>query len=181
MDLKEDWIALFDKDLLSKTFLWPGNSNQILYWIKRYENGKYHYPRTTNNKYKLRSFEFFDSQLKPTALEYGGLNKWECVRLEEKALDASGSYCFCSIKDPLENSLSVRMHGRWNTSHGGFVTSISQDLYISCLMLFLKELSVYKNWEDLKVNNLEMFTDITKLNGVPQSIFERVEKGTYKF
>jgi hypothetical protein len=58
---KVDQIAIFENDYRSKVFTEPGKSASVLFGVKRFEDGRHHYPKTTNSVHALRSFELYNS------------------------------------------------------------------------------------------------------------------------
>ena len=171
-DISEDWIALFESDFSSRVFLKPGISTDVIYWVKRFHNGKRHNPSTTTSSYALRSFEFYDAQLLSTTISYDTESKWECLNVVENGLDAHGSYCSCLIRDGDGKVNNVYVHGQWQRQYGGFQTSIKQHLYFSAIMFFLRAISKFKNWDDLNKNEPTLLHG----EGIPSHIFEKVEK-----
>lgn len=167
--MNEDWIALFDNDFTVRVFQKPAACKDIKYWIKRFHNGKFHRPSSTFNSYALRGFEIFDSNLANATISDNLNGNWKCVSFTEAGLDAHGSYCYCVIKDRYEKTENINIHGQWQF-YGGFQTTIQQHLYFSAILFFLKLLSQYDGWTDVKENNKKL------INGIPFEIFEKVEK-----
>ena len=165
----EDWIAIFKNDLSSKVFLKPGISDDILYWVKRFSNGKQYTPSSTYNTYALRDFEIFDSQLQPAEMFYKETYRWDCTGINEGGRDAYGSYCSCYIKDSIGTVLNINISGQVPTT-GGYQIALEQHLYFPAIVFFLRFLSQYQSWTD--VENYD--NSITKGIGIPVKIFEKV-------
>lgn len=180
MERKEEWIALFKKDYISKVFLKPGSSDEVLYWIKRHEDGRFHIPVTTGNIYSLRSFEFYDANLNVTSFRSRGTNKWVCESFREKSLDAHGSFCECDIKDPDGYVVTLLFRGMNGINHGGFQTTIDGNLYMSVLMFFLKRLSSASSWKQLEIEDEELHNHLSISKSVPTEFFYKIEQREYK-
>lgn len=168
-----DWIAIFKNDLTSKVFTEPVKSGNVIYWIKRFEDGRYHRPTTTNNKYALRSFDIFDANFKLAHLQCDN-GDWKCLTFKEHSLDYWGSSCSCIIEDKHNVQLKVSVHGKYPRSNFNNNASISADLYPISLLFFLKLLSNYECWESLRIENKRLMQEITK--GVPRRIFRQVDR-----
>jgi hypothetical protein len=172
--MKTDWIAVFKSDYTSKVFFEAVPSNDVLFWIKRYENGLTHTATSTGNIMRLRNFEFYTKDLEPTILSYDGKNSWSCSEILEKIKDRLGSRCIIKLSDPLGDIKEIRMSGWY--SRQGWNPSIDEDLYFTALIVFLKDMSTYESWANLAKINPSLYTDIVEHNGVPQIIFEEIER-----
>ncbi|RZA02872.1 MAG: hypothetical protein EOP47_05200 [Sphingobacteriaceae bacterium] len=161
-----DWIGIFD-DNSSKIFDFPASSNQILYWVRRYEDGRKHIPVTTGNVYNLRSFDIFDNNLEQTSLTNLECN-WKCTTINEIYLDRpNGSTCLWNITDSEGRSISLKATGK--IKHG----RLNEDLDVTAIMVLLDWLSIYLNWQDLNTKEPALFKHMND-HCVPLSLFNFV-------
>jgi len=151
-------------------------SNDVLYWVKRYDNGHYHTAVSTGNRYELRSFEFYDGNISPCIITYGRINKWKCLKVKETGLDKTGSRCLITIADPKDQIQEIRMCGLNSKYYGGFRTAINENFYFTAIILFLNLLSKYTDWEHLEKRDFNLFDDIKNHTGVPLYIFDEAEE-----
>lgn len=171
---KIDWIAVFKNDLSCKVFQEPGRSEDVLYWVKRTENGKFHTASSTGNTYALRNFNIYSEIMEPTLFACEGEDSnWQCTSIVESSLDYWGSLCFASISDDKGKKIDVRVYGRY-ASHTN--ASIADYLYPRAIMYFLTYLSMYNDWSKFELENPTLFDDITNHNGIPSAVFELVNE-----
>jgi len=168
--MKQDWIAVFEDDFDARVFLEPGKSEDVMYWIKRFENGKIHTAVSTGNRYALRSFEFFDKNFNLVNIKFSKNTGWMCTKVEEPSLDAWGSNCFCHITDVTGRSFKVRISGMYNCGNH----QIRDVSYFTALMIFLEMLYEFEDWKDLEKKSKKLYIEITTGSGIPISVFEEV-------
>jgi len=174
--MKQEWLAVVERNLTSMVFSTSAFSDDVLYWIKRFGNGNYHTAVSTDNTYELRSFEFYDKNLTPCIITYGRINKWKCLKIKETSLDRTGSHCLITIADPKDQIQEIRMFGLNSEYHGGFRMAINENFYFTAIILFLNLLSKYIDWEHLEKRDFNLFNDIKNHSGVPLYIFDETEK-----
>ncbi|MEJ6980535.1 hypothetical protein WG906_08750 [Pedobacter sp. P351] len=177
--MKEAWIAVFRDDLTSKVFSVPSDSDDVLFWIKRFENGQMSGVTHQGNTKPLRSFEFYNSKLLPAVLSADILEyKWTCTGVEEIKHDNQGSSCNCTITDPNNVSVKINLSGYFVRDGGnfGWTPFLDENLYFSAVILLLRMLAHFSNWKELALKKPTIFEDITQVNGVPQSIYNYLHK-----
>ena len=176
-ELLTDWIAVFKRDNICKIFKTPAMSDDVAYWIKRFEDGRNHIPVSTGNVYQLRSFEIFDTNLMKTSLQAvsGG---WKCNQvIEEYLTKPSGSNCKWIIEDTNNISKSILATGNLVGYNLG---RLNEDLDFTAIMVLLKWFSKYKTWNELELKQPNLYNHFVD-HCVPISLFTFIEKKTIDF
>jgi len=174
--IKTDWIAVFKRDNICKVFKTPAMSDDVAYWIKRFEDGRTHIPVSTGNIYQLRSFEIFDTNLMEASLQpvHDG---WKCNQVTEDYLTRpSGSHCKWVIEDTNNISKSILATGGLGYGLG----RLNEDLDFTAIMFLLKWFAKYKTWDELNLKESDLYNYFV-VYSVPISLFTYIEKKTIDF
>ncbi len=171
--MKEDWIAIF-KDYSCKVFTSAISSNDVLYWIKRYENGRTWTAKSTGNIKNLRSFLIFDNELNPT--ELGNLkNSWKFMAVEEIESNFLYQVLEILIKDVNGEQIKLTMEGSAQT----WKVFLYPDCYFEALLIFMIALNEFKNLNDLRTRNIKLSNYLITYKRIPE-VFTLITNERYR-